>query len=259
MYLTKPTPEQCQQVVQTLKERNGQKHSIYLYYSCVESCCILLQSLNYIGSGTPLVMGTANKTQSASLSSAVYCRLIQHSKSFKSDSVPLNTKEVQMLCEAIMSNTHTVLQDLSIVIDNCINNESAKHLGQLLQRNTSLQILSLYSCRNLGDEGVHQICTALKHNHTLLSLNLSLNTFTNCGVHHLAHMLKKNKSLQTLTLLHLPCVLIHQDAVIELFEAMTENSTLDKLVLTGTDDNKHTYTTFHKHEKIKNRVTFTCN
>ena len=258
MYLTKPTPEQCQQVVQTLKERNGQKHSIYLYYSCVESCCILLQSLNYIEVEHLLLWDSKQDTKCITELSSV----LQTNTTLKKLQIrfcSLNTKEVQMLCEAIMSNTHTVLQDLSIVIDNCINNESAKHLGQLLQRNTSLQILSLYSCRNLGDEGVHQICTALKHNHTLLSLNLSLNTFTNCGVHHLAHMLKKNKSLQTLTLLHLPCVLIHQDAVIELFEAMTENSTLDKLVLTGTDDNKHTYTTFHKHEKIKNRVTFTCN
>lgn len=164
----------------------------------------------------------------------------------------LNTQDVQKLSHAFLLNVY--LQELNISLDVVIDDESAMCLGELLKSNTTLKALSLYSCKNISDTGIFYLCAALKLNSTLLKLNVSFNSITQDGVHHIADMLKKNRSLQTLMLLVLPDFSI---TVTELFEAMITNSTLKKLIVSN--EHKNSYDTFHDHEVIKDRVTFTSN
>ncbi|CAF2644787.1 unnamed protein product [Rotaria sp. Silwood2] len=78
---------------------------------------------------------------------------------------------------------------------NKITSEGARHIGKVLESNTSLTILSMYTNR-VANQGVRWIAKALHTNTTLTTLSLGNNEITEEGAKYLAAALYLNATLQ---------------------------------------------------------------
>ena len=81
---------------------------------------------------------------------------------------------------------------------NGIHEEGGRAIGDALMVNRSLQVLDL--CGNPISAGVVKITESLKHNYSLLEINLSWCGISEKEAESLAISLKENNSLQTLNL-----------------------------------------------------------
>ena len=95
-----------------------------------------------------------------------------------------------------LKHNHSLLE---INLSNCdISEKECEAIGEALMVNRSLQVLDLYD--NPISAGVEHIAESLKHNHSLLEINLSRCDISEKGAKSLAISLKENNSLLTLIL-----------------------------------------------------------
>ena len=107
---------------------------------------------------------------------------------------PISTAVVH-IAESLKHN-HSLLE---INLSNCdISEKECEAIGEALMVNRSLQVLDLYD--NPISAGVEHIAESLKHNHSLLEINLSRCDISEKGAKSLAISLKENNSLLTLIL-----------------------------------------------------------
>ena len=78
-------------------------------------------------------------------------------------------------------------------------NSNARVLNLILQKNKYLQEVDL-SDTGLDDDGLSEICVALKSNKSVTNLNLSRNQFTSIGADILRNALNENKTIKKINL-----------------------------------------------------------
>jgi Ran GTPase-activating protein (RanGAP) involved in mRNA processing and transport len=78
--------------------------------------------------------------------------------------------------------------------------QGAKHIVQLLLRNTCLEKIRITWSSDIGDEGAKYLADGIKSNSTLQEMNLSYNEIGDYGVNCLVGAIKVNSTLQQILL-----------------------------------------------------------
>ena len=137
---------------------------------------------------------------------------------------PISTAVVH-IAESLKHN-HSLLE---INLSNCdISEKECEAIGEALMVNRSLQVLDLYD--NPISAGVEHIAESLKHNHSLLKVNLSRCDISEKGAKSLAISLKENNSLLTLILSR---NYLSDGAAAHIADGLRHNDHLKKLDILG--------------------------
>lgn len=132
---------------------------------------------------------------------------------------------------ALALKTNTTLQTFSLTHNSKFSNESATILARELQNNRCLRVLDL-SYNAIEDNGAEQLAEMLKVNKTLCELYLTKNRIHNQGAQQLASALKQsNTTLERLSLDYNP---IGDGCIDSLSQMLKCNRTLKQLQILHT-------------------------
>ena len=129
------------------------------------------------------------------------------------------------LATAILTNTSLPLIELHL-FDIGITDDSGPIFVDMIQQNTSLEILTISNSFGVSDYGVFCIAQGLQRNTILKVMNLIDCNFTSIGAKDLSRMLTVNHSLTSLDISRNP---IGDKGIAHLADVLKQNETLEKL------------------------------
>ncbi|XP_064599186.1 leucine-rich repeat-containing protein 34-like [Liolophura sinensis] len=133
--------------------------------------------------------------------------------------IRLGDKDVEVLCEALMSNLYISTLDLRY---NNITDKGAEHIANLLKENVAITELNLM-CNDLTEVGASYLAEALQENKVLLSIRLNGNKIGNKGGMYFAQALQVNTTLESLDLAETDLTI---ESIIALSTVLHNNKTL---------------------------------
>lgn len=105
-------------------------------------------------------------------------------------------KATERLAQALYANTHVT----TLRLGNKIGDAGAKALAQMLEHNTTLEVLDLSGNVSISAHGIKSLTKVLETNTTLASLNLSGTNIKQQACEALGRMLKVNTTLRILVI-----------------------------------------------------------
>uniref|UniRef100_A0A1X7T0D2 SH3 domain-containing protein n=1 Tax=Amphimedon queenslandica TaxID=400682 RepID=A0A1X7T0D2_AMPQE len=153
---------------------------------------------------------------------------------------------------SLLSSTklHTLNQRRLVIWYTPLTNDCIQYLCILLTNNKTIQELDI-SDHSISDQGVTNICQALKHNSTLTSLDLSYNPLiTSTSGQALSYLLLNNSSLVKLDLRYTS---LSTESILLILQSLMDNKKIRRLRL----DKRHKKTcinTYPNYHLIQDRV-----
>ena len=131
-----------------------------------------------------------------------------------------------------------------------LTNDCIQYLCKLLTNNKTIHVLDIRS-HSISDRGVTNICQALEHNSTLISLNLNNNPLiTSTSGQALSHLLLNNSSLVELVLWNTS---LSTESILLILQSLMDNNKIRRLRL----DKRHKETcinTYPNYHLLQHRV-----
>ena len=108
----------------------------------------------------------------------------------------IHKKDIQLLCNAIKSNTTFSSINLS---NNTVTDQAAFLIGETFSKNIHLRHAELANC-NLSKKGLQMVLGGMKENRVLQTINFSLNNIGNKEAHSIAAILSNNNMIECIYL-----------------------------------------------------------
>ena len=219
-----PTAEQCRNIVSRLiKEQPGKEWRIELRSSSPENALIIISDLDKFSVRELCIDDTPLDSICVSTLSDKFTKVKK--LMFKYFNLPAGG--IKQISDALVTNTSLEALLMWYVP---VTDEDTTHLSNMLTYNKTLQTLDLSNC-DITDNGVKNICKGLAKNQTVSILSFTSNLhITSDSTSAIVGLIKATKSLETL---YLRNTLLKGDNVKTICDELAENTTIQKLVLSG--------------------------
>ena len=163
-------------------------------------------------------------------------------KTLRLSNTGIGLEDIMALCPLVSR-----LKELD-VSGNSLTMDAVVRLGDAVKSSRVLEVLNLADCSLPDKAARHLAAKSIEKNTSLLQLNLSRNALTKPGFQGLAEMLKKNATLQLLTLRGYKC-----DSISVLFSNLRHNKAVNLVVDPQLENEVKQVKSYHP---IQNKIRF---